>query len=81
MNNCVGIFCCLELLSDYRMPFEDEVGSHPSLEEMQEVVVSKKQRPLLKQEWYKHEVSDNISNASNSSINLLNFSFKEFNCL
>lgn len=43
------------LFSDYRMPFEDEVGSHPSLEEMQEVVVSKKQRPLLKQEWYKHE--------------------------
>lgn len=61
----------LDLLGDYRMPFEDEVGSHPSLEEMQEVVVSKKQRPLLKQEWYEHEVSDN----SLISATILNFSF------
>lgn len=42
-------------VGDYRMPFEDEVGCHPSLEEMQDVVVGRKVRPVLKPEWSQHE--------------------------
>jgi hypothetical protein len=41
---------------DYMVPFEDEVGSHPTLEEMQDIVVTKKKRPQLKESWYKNEV-------------------------
>jgi activin receptor type-2B len=47
---------------EYRMPFEQEVGSHPSLEQMQEVVVSGKKRPLLKDAWYKTEVTTDLCN-------------------
>lgn len=36
------------------MPFEEEVGQHPSLEDLQEVVVHKKMRPILKDLWLKH---------------------------
>ena len=43
-------------LEDYTLPFEDEVGQHPSLEDMQEVVVHKKLRPQLKDSWQKHVV-------------------------
>ena len=43
-------------LEDYTLPFEDEVGQHPSLEDMQEVVVHKKLRPQLKDTWQKHVV-------------------------
>jgi len=38
------------------MPFEDEVGLHPTLEEMQDVVVSSRKRPQLKSHWFKNEV-------------------------
>ena len=54
--------CCLLLCvpsglpSDYHMPFEDEVGLHPTLEEMQDVVVSSRKRPQLKSHWFKNEV-------------------------
>lgn len=40
------------------LPFEEEVGQHPSLEDMQEVVVHKKLRPCLRDCWQKHTVSD-----------------------
>lgn len=40
------------------LPFEEEVGQHPSLEDMQEVVVHKKLRPCLQDCWQKHTVSD-----------------------
>jgi len=39
------------------LPFEEEVGLHPSLEDMQEVVVHKKLRPALRECWQKHAVS------------------------
>uniref|UniRef100_A0A3P8WVU1 Serine/threonine-protein kinase receptor n=1 Tax=Cynoglossus semilaevis TaxID=244447 RepID=A0A3P8WVU1_CYNSE len=39
---------------EYLLPFEDEVGHHPSLEDLQEVVVHKKMRPLFKDVWLKH---------------------------
>lgn len=38
------------------LPFEEEVGQHPSLEDMQEVVVHKKLRPCLRDCWQKHTV-------------------------
>lgn len=36
------------------LPFEEEIGQHPSLEDMQEVVVHKKKRPVLRDYWQKH---------------------------
>lgn len=53
---------CLCVLStgpvdEYMLPFEEEVGQHPSLEDMQEVVVHKKLRPCLRDCWQKHTVS------------------------
>ncbi|XP_047662595.1 activin receptor type-2B isoform X1 [Tachysurus fulvidraco] len=39
---------------EYMLPFEEEVGQHPSLEDLQDVVVHKKMRPVLKDCWLKH---------------------------
>lgn len=44
-------------VDEYMLPFEEEVGQHPSLEDMQEVVVHKKLRPILRECWQKHAVS------------------------
>ncbi|XP_053493416.1 activin receptor type-2A isoform X2 [Ictalurus furcatus] len=41
-------------VDEYALPFEEEVGQHPSLEDMQEVVVHKKLRPTLREYWQKH---------------------------
>ncbi|XP_065818367.1 activin receptor type-2A [Labrus bergylta] len=41
-------------VDEYMLPFEEEVGQHPSLEDMQEVVVHKKLRPTLRECWQKH---------------------------
>uniref|UniRef100_A0A1B6CZD7 Serine/threonine-protein kinase receptor n=1 Tax=Clastoptera arizonana TaxID=38151 RepID=A0A1B6CZD7_9HEMI len=41
-------------ISEYQLPFEEEVGQHPSLEDMQECVVHKKQRPCLRTTWKTH---------------------------
>ena len=41
----------------YQLPFEDEIGEHPSLEDMQDVVVHKKLRPVIQDVWLKHQVS------------------------
>ncbi|KAM3607638.1 uncharacterized protein V6R79_011085 [Siganus canaliculatus] len=41
-------------VDEYLLPFEEEVGQHPSLEDMQEVVVHKKLRPTLRECWQKH---------------------------
>ncbi|CAG9859553.1 unnamed protein product [Phyllotreta striolata] len=39
---------------EYRLPFEEEVGQHPSLEDMQESVVQQKVRPLIQEHWRHH---------------------------
>lgn len=39
------------------LPFEDTVGQHPTLEDMQEVVSQKKLRPKFKDVWKKHPVN------------------------
>lgn len=44
-------------VDEYMLPFEEEIGQHPSLEDMQEVVVHKKKRPVLRECWQKHSVS------------------------
>ena len=44
-------------IGEYRLPFEDEVGLHPTLEDMQESVVHKKERPIILETWRKHPVS------------------------
>lgn len=45
-------------VDEYMLPFEEEVGQHPSLEDMQEVVVHKKLRPCLRDCWQKHMVME-----------------------
>lgn len=52
--------CCVVWsgpVDEYMLPFEEEIGQHPSLEDMQEVVVHKKLRPTLRECWQKHAVS------------------------
>ncbi|XP_029380371.1 activin receptor type-2B isoform X1 [Echeneis naucrates] len=41
-------------VGEYMLPFEDEIGQHPSLEDLQDVVVHKKMRPVIKECWLKH---------------------------
>ena len=43
-------------MGEYRLPFEEEVGSHLSLEDMQQAVVHKKIRPILRTDWFYHKV-------------------------
>lgn len=45
-------------VGEYMLPFEDEIGQHPSLEDLQDVVVHKKMRPVIKESWLKHPVSN-----------------------
>ncbi|CAG9823217.1 unnamed protein product [Phaedon cochleariae] len=40
---------------EYRLPFEEEVGQHPSLEDMQESVVQQKVRPAIQEHWKHHQ--------------------------
>ncbi|CAG4933864.1 unnamed protein product [Parnassius apollo] len=43
-----------EPTAQYRLPLEEEVGSHPGLEEMQEAVVQRKLRPHIPPQWREH---------------------------
>jgi len=43
-------------VAEYMLPFEEEVGQHPTLEDMQDVVVHKKVRPKLKEYWKKSPI-------------------------
>lgn len=42
-------------VSDYRLPFEEEIGVHPALEEVQQLVSQKKQRPAIQETWRRHK--------------------------
>lgn len=50
--------CCAQdrAIPEYRLPFEEEVGPHPTLEDMQESVVQKKVRPTIPDSWRVHPV-------------------------
>uniref|UniRef100_A0A8C1QXC0 Serine/threonine-protein kinase receptor n=1 Tax=Cyprinus carpio TaxID=7962 RepID=A0A8C1QXC0_CYPCA len=41
-------------VDEYMLPFEEEIGQHPSLEDLQDLVVHKKMRPVFKDFWLKH---------------------------
>lgn len=43
-------------VAEYQLPFEAELGPHPTLEEMQEGIAAKKVRPRLYDEWRNHNV-------------------------
>lgn len=45
-----------EAVGEHKLPFEEEVGSHPTLSEMLDCVVERKQRPPLKSAWKAHPV-------------------------
>lgn len=55
LSRCLFIFS-EGPVDEYMLPFEEEVGQHPSLEDMQDVVVHKKLRPTLRECWQKHPV-------------------------
>ena len=38
------------------MPYEKELGLYPSLDDMQDFVVHKNQRPIIKPEWLKKQI-------------------------
>jgi hypothetical protein len=44
-------------VAEYQLPFENELGPHPTLEEMQENIAAKKIRPRIYDEWRNHNVS------------------------
>lgn len=44
-------------VAEYQLPFEAELGSHPTLEEMQDNIAAKKMRPRIYDEWRSHNVS------------------------
>ncbi|XP_023224669.1 activin receptor type-2A-like [Centruroides sculpturatus] len=48
--------CCAQEgpVGEYLLPFEEEIGQHPTLEDMQEVVVQKKFRPKFNKDWKKY---------------------------
>jgi len=48
---------CLGPVEEYQLPFEEEVGLHPSLEDMQQVVVQQRMRPQIRADWRNHTVS------------------------
>lgn len=62
-HTCIVCFIQLMILlshsgpvGEYQLPFEEEVGQHPSLEDLQDAVVHKKMRPVFKDCWIKHPV-------------------------
>ena len=42
---------------DYELPYFDQIERDPSVEEMAAIVVEKKARPLIAQDWYADTVS------------------------
>lgn len=47
---CFGEYTCKE----YSLPFENEVGLNPSIEDMQDIVAQQKKRPQIMDSWMKH---------------------------
>ena len=58
-------------IGEYRLPFEEEVGQRPTLEDMQECVVHKKQRPICPDTWRKHQVSSLLNEICNGLLSNL----------
>ena len=47
-------------MENYQLPFEKEVGSHPTLEDMSKCVVDKRLRPHIHDSWRRNAVSKKI---------------------
>ncbi|XP_070546254.1 activin receptor type-2B-like [Ptychodera flava] len=47
-------------IDEYMLPFEEEVGQGPSVEDMQEIVVHKKMRPQIREQWLKNQCLESI---------------------
>ena len=61
------IVCCVAgPVGDYQLPFEEEIGQHPTLEDMQELVVINKVRPSCKDFWLRHPVRSPFATALGS---------------
>lgn len=43
-------------IEEYKLPFEIELGSQPTLEDLKKLVVQDKARPKIKEAWRKHLV-------------------------
>jgi len=43
------------VVGEAKLPFEDEVGSHPTLIEMQDCVLHQRKRPAVLREWQTHQ--------------------------
>lgn len=54
-------------VSEYTQPFETELGMHPSLDEMQEFIVTNKMRPTIHEHWRTHNVIVKL-HASGSAV-------------
>lgn len=46
--------------TEFQLPFEKELGQHPSLNDLQDLVVHNKKRPVLKDTWRSHVVRINL---------------------
>lgn len=50
-----------EKTAEYLQPFQSELGSHPTLDAMQEHIVTNKMRPIIPEQWRQHDVSFSFS--------------------
>lgn len=41
-------------MGEYRLPFEEFIGQSPTLEQMQDVVVTQRKRPTIRNDWMCH---------------------------
>ena len=39
---------------EYRLPFEEYIGHHPSMDEMRELVATERKRPTIQNQWMSH---------------------------
>lgn len=60
-------------IPEYRLPFEEEVGQHPTLEDMQESVVQRKVRPNIPEHWRNNPVSFMFKGACPLCVFLVRF--------
>jgi serine/threonine protein kinase len=55
-------------IAEYRLPFEEEVGQHPTLEDMQESVVQRKVRPVIQEHWRQHPVRAHATRSHRTNL-------------
>lgn len=53
MTRCTDVGAPVD---EYQLPYEEEIGGHPTLDDLQDIVVMKKIRPSIKEHWLTHSV-------------------------